>query len=137
MENSNENSKGISYGTKQRHGCVTAWLLMMIIFNSLGVVYNFFANKMIANNLPNNPPPFMFYLLGTIGIANVFFAIQMMQWKKYAFWGFAITACGTLVINLVIGLNIVQALGGIIGIMILYGVFQIKKDNITAWENLE
>jgi hypothetical protein len=92
---------------------------------------------MFVKNLPNNPPAFMLYLLGIIGIANVFFAIQIMQWKKYAFWGFAITACGTLIINLSIGLSIGQTLVGLVGIILLYGVLQIKKDNVTAWENLE
>jgi hypothetical protein len=133
METFNENP----VVSKQRHGCVTAWLIMMIIFNSLTAALYLFANEMFVENLPNNPPASMFYLLGVIGFANVFFAIQMMQWKKYAFWGFAITAFGTFSINLSIGLNILQALGGLVGIVILYAVFQIKRDNISAWENLE
>jgi len=106
MENLNEPSTEISLGIKQRHGCVTAWLILMIFFNSLVAVLYFFANEMLVENLPNNPPAIMLYLLGIIGIANVFFAIQMMQWKKYAFWGFAITAVVSLNINLSFGLSL-------------------------------
>jgi hypothetical protein len=36
-----------------------------------------------------------------------------------------------------IGVGIVQSMFGLVGIVILYGILQIKKDSKTAWENLE
>ena len=53
------------------------------------------------------------------------------------FMRFLLTSIGALAINLSIGLGIGQSLLGLVGIAILYGVLQIKKDNIPAWNNLE
>ncbi len=109
----------------------------MIITNSLTAVIYLFANSIITNNLPGDVPTSMIILLGIIGLANTIFAIMLFQWKKLGFWGFVITSIGAFIINLIIGLGIGQSLFGLIGIAILYGVLQIKKDNITAWSSLE
>jgi hypothetical protein len=123
--------------TKQRHGCVTAWLVLMIIANSLTAMAYFFASEMITKNLSMDVSNSMIILLGIICIANVIFSVMLFQWKKLGFWGFIITSIGALIINLSIGLGITQSLFGLVGIAILYGVLQIKKDNIPAWDNLE
>jgi len=133
MDTINENQNV----TKQRHGCVTAWLVLMIIANSLTAITYLFASEMITKNLSIDVSNSMIILLGILGIANVVFSIMLFQWKKLGFWGFIITSLGALIINLSIGLGIVQSLFGLVGIAILYGVLQIKKDNIPAWENLE
>jgi hypothetical protein len=133
MDTINENQNV----TKQRHGCVTAWLVLMIIANSLTAIIYLFASEMITKNLSMDISNSMIMLLGILGIANVVFSIMLFQWKKLGFWGFIITSIGALIVNLSIGLGIVQSLFGLAGIAILYGVLQIKKDNIPAWENLE
>ena len=50
--------------------------------------------------------------------------------------GISCTSIAALVVNLSIGLGIVQSLFGLVGIAVLYGVLQIKKDNVSAWTNL-
>lgn len=121
---------------KQRHGCVTAWLVLMIIVNSLLAIYYLFASDMVTNNLLGNVSTTMIILLGVIGIGNVISSVLLFQWKKIGFWGFTITSVCALIINLSIGLDIGQSLFGLVGIAILYGVLQIKKENVTTWENL-
>jgi hypothetical protein len=133
METNNENS----YVAKQRHGCVTAWLIVMIIINSLFAIIYLFASDMITKYLPGNVSTRMIILLGIIGIGNVVFSVLLIQWKKIGFWGFIITSVAALIINLSIGLGIGQSVFGLVGIAVLYGVLQIKKDNIPAWDNLE
>jgi len=133
MEQINENQNV----TKQRHGCVTAWLVLMIIANSLTAIIYLFANEIITDNLPGNVSTSLIVLSGIIGIANIVFSVMLFQWKKLGFFGFILTGIGSLIINLSIGLGIRQSLFGLFGIAILYRVLQIKKDNITAWENLE
>ena len=133
METIDENSNA----PKQRHGCVTAWLVLMIIANSLTAILYLFASDMITKNLPGNVSTAMIILLGVIGIGNVIFSVFLFQWKKIGFWGFTITSVGALIINLSIGLGIGQSLFGLVGIAILYGVLQIKKENVTTWKNLE
>jgi hypothetical protein len=132
METTTENSKV----TKQRHGCVTAWLILMIIVNSATAILYLFASEIITKNLPVDISTPMIISLGIIGIANVIFAVLLFQWKKLGFWGFTMTSIGALVINLTIGLGIGQSLFGLVGIAILYGILQIKQDNVTGWENL-
>lgn len=133
METIDENSNAL----KQRHGCVTAWLVLMIIANSLLAILYFFASDMIVKNLPGNVSTQMIILLGVIGIGNVIFSVLLLKWKKMGFWGFTITSVVTLIINLSIGLGIGQSLFGLVGIAILYGVLQIKKEHVTTWDNLE
>ena len=133
MESINENSSA----AKQRHGCVTAWLIIMIIVNSLTAIIYLFASELIAKKLPGDVSTPMIILLGILGLINVGFSILLFQWKKIGFWGFTITSIGVLIINLSIGLGIGQSLFGLVGIAFLYGVLQIKKNDVTTWENLE
>lgn len=123
--------------TKQRHGCVTAWLIFMIIANSLTAIAYLFMGETISQNLPNPIPQPMMIALAIIGIANLIFSIMLFQWKKWAFWAFALTSLITLGINLSIGTGIGASLLGLSGAAILYGILQIKKDGITTWESLE
>lgn len=74
----NENSNV----AKQRHGCVTAWLILMIICNSLIAIIYLFASDLFTNNLSGNVSTSMIILLGIIGIGNVVFSVLLFQWKK-------------------------------------------------------
>ena len=132
-----ENSDGNANVSGQRHGCVTAWLIFMIIINSLIAVIYLFASSFISNNSPIHISRTMIILLGVFCVINVAFAVMLLQWKKIAFWGFAGTGVVALIINLSIGMGIGQSLGGLIGVAILYGVLQIKKNGVTTWKNLE
>ena len=123
--------------TKQRHGCVTAWLILMIIVNSLVAVLYLFFGGFVAQNFPGDVSMTILILLGILGIGNVVFSIMLFQWKKLGFWGFVATSLGALIINLSIGLGIGQSVSGLIGIAVLYGVLQITKDGVKAWDVLE
>ena len=123
--------------TKKRHGCVTAWLIVMIIANAMTAVTYLFLGETVAQSLPTAIPGPMMIALAIIGIANLIFAIMLFQWKKWAFWAFAGTSLITLVINISIGLGISTSIFGLAGIAILYGILQIKQDGVTAWDNLE
>lgn len=133
MDTNNENQNV----AKQRHGCVTAWLVLMIIANSLTAIVYLFASDIITKNLSMDVSNSMIILLGILGIGNIVFSVMLFQWKKLGFFGFIITSIGALIVNLSIGLGIAQSLFGLVGIAILYAVLQIKKDNISAWQNLE
>jgi len=133
METTNENPKV----SKQRHGCVTAWLILMIVANSLTAGLYLFAKEMVTKSLPGDVSTPLIILLGILAIGNVIFSVMLFQWKKLGFWGFVVTGVGAIIINISIGLGIGQSLFGLAGVAILYGVLQIKQGNITAWENLE
>jgi hypothetical protein len=121
---------------KQRHGCLTAWLILMIVVNSLAALVYIFASGVIKHGLPN-APAWAFPALAVLGIiANVVFAIALFQWKKWGFLGFVGTSILAFVINLILGLNIVQVLFGLLGVLVLYGVLQIGEDK-KGWTQLE
>ena len=131
MENLNDNN------SKQRHGCVTAWLTLMIIANSITAITCLFAEDLILQSLPITISKSTLIVLALIGVANVIFAILLFKWSKIGFWGFLLSTLGSLIINLNIGLDVGQSMLGLAGFALLYGVLQIKKDNVSAWKNLE
>jgi len=133
MDNLNKTTSN----TKQRHGCVTAWLIFMIIINSLIALLYLFAGDLIGQSLPGGISKSMQILLAILGVGNVISSILLLKWMKIGFWGFVVTSIAAVFVNMSIGLGIAQSLLGLIGIAVLYGVFQIKKDDVTAWTNLE
>lgn len=120
---------------KQRHGCLTAWLVLMIIVNALAALLYLFGSAVIRQNLPNEPA-WTFPVLAVGCIINIVFSIALFQWKKWGFFGFIATSIVAFVVNLAVGLNIIQALLGLLGIAILYGVLQIGKEK-KGWDQLE
>ena len=120
---------------KQRHGCLTAWLILMIIANSLTALIYLFASGLIMRNLPH-APAWTAPMLAVIGMANVVFSIALFQWKRWGFFGFLATGILTFVINLMIGLGIVQSVLGLLGIVLLYAVLQIGGEK-KGWTQLE
>ncbi|WP_298416706.1 hypothetical protein [uncultured Kordia sp.] len=122
---------------KERHGCVTTWLIFMIIANSITAILYLFAGDMISQNFPGEISTTTIILLGIMGIINIVFAILLLNWNKIGFWGFLVVSIAGLFINLSLGLGIGQSLLGLIGIIVLFGVLQIKKDNVSAWDNLD
>lgn len=117
--------------TKKRHGCVTAYLIFMIVANSLTALYYLLSGNDLG--IPNN----LLMLLIILSFANGFFAVLLFQWKILGFWGFIISSIGALIININLGLGIGQSLIGLVGIAVLFAVLQIEKDHISAWKNLE
>ncbi|MFT4661649.1 MAG: hypothetical protein ACI8XB_001929 [Patiriisocius sp.] len=123
--------------SKQRHGCVTACLILMIVANSLAAISYLFAGDLVSQNFPGGISSSLLILLAIMGIGNVIFSVLLYNWKKIGFWGFLLTSLVALVINLSLGLGIAQSIFGLAGIAILYGVLQIKQENATAWDNLD
>jgi hypothetical protein len=121
---------------KQRHGCVTAWLALMILINSLtSLLYLFFGDKVME--MAPQVSQSLLMLLAFLTLSNVFFAVMLLRWKKLGFWGFAITSAAAFILNLMIGMGILQSVLGMTGLLILYAILQIKQNDTSTWENLE
>ena len=121
---------------KERHGCVSAWLILIITVNSITILMNIFAPNLIAKSL-HNPSQLIMILYSIVAVINILCAAMILKWKKWAFFGFIITGLIGAGLNLYVGSGIFVSFIGLVGIPILYGILQIKKDNITAWNNLE
>lgn len=121
---------------KKRHGCLTAYLVVMIIVNAAVAAMYLFASEAISAGLPGMPS-WTFPVLILMSLLNVVFAVFLFQWKKWAFWGFVGTSVIALFVNLAIGLSISQSVGGLIGIAVLYAVLQIGDESTKGWNQLD
>ena len=123
--------------TKQRHGCLTAWLILMMIGNAATALLYLLAEP---KQLPSSPIELnrtTMVLLCLLSIINLSFAVGLWYWKKWAFFGFTLTAVLMFFTNLNMGIDIASAALGLIGIVFLYLVLQIKHNGISGWDNLE
>jgi len=121
--------------TKSRHGCLTAWLVVMIVANSLAALTYLLASEAIRRELPSLPE-WAFPVLIVFSVFNLVCAVALFKWKKWGFWGFCVSSVVALGVNLSVGFGIVTALSGLVGIALLYGVLQIGKEN-KGWPQLE
>jgi hypothetical protein len=116
---------------KHRHGCLAAYLVFMIVANSVtALTYVLLSFKDI------HMPRWAFPVLTVGGIFNVVCAIALFRWKKWGFWGLAASAVTIFFINLSLGLGTGRALLGFLGLPILYGVLHIGKEG-KGWSQLD
>ena len=120
---------------KQRHGCLTAWLILMIAANGLTAIVTPLMISQIQRATPNFPA-WGAFVIPVLAILNVVFALAIFKWKKWGFFGFCVTALLTFCFNIYAGLGVGQAVFGLVGIAVLYGVLQIGGEN-KGWTQLE
>jgi hypothetical protein len=111
------------------------WLVLMILANAATAVATPLMAPQIARATPGFPI-WVAYVIPVLAIANVIFAIGLFKWKMWGFYGFLVTSLITLCLNLYAGVNPLQAVLGLIGIAVLYGVLQIGGDK-KGWTQLE
>jgi hypothetical protein len=121
---------------KQRHGCVTAWLTLMIALNSFISFIYLFSGDDVIESMPGVSTG-MLMLLAFLSLSNVFFAVMLLRWKKMGFWGFVITSVAMFILNLLVGAGILQSVLGLTGVFILYAILQIKNKDVSTWSELE
>src|SRR5213078_242335 len=108
------------YG-KRRHGCLTAWLVFMLVANAaVGLLY-LLAHSAVAASLSSSRA-WAIPVDGLLAVANVVY-------------GVAGTSVVAAVVNIAIGLNALQVLVGLLAPAVLYGVLQIGGDS-RAWTQL-
>jgi len=122
---------------KQRHGCVTAWLIFMIVANSLASLVYLIAGVNIIVTVDRDVRPIIIGVLVLSSLLNVYFASLLLQWKKSGFVGIAIMSVLIFFVNLAIKMGPGRAILGLVGILILYGILQIEKDGVSAWDNMD
>lgn len=120
---------------KQRHGCLTAWLVLVIIANALVALLYVAGGGVVAASLPS-ARGWLVPVLAVLALANVAFAIALFLWRRWGFYGFVASSLVGLVVNLAAGINPAQAVFGLVGVAILYGVLQIGSAN-KGWPQLE
>ncbi len=104
--------------TKSRGGLLTAWLVLMVISNSISAVAYLFFNDVLQAVVPDLPVSLL-YGYGLLSVINLFCTYFLFRWKKWAFYAYCAVAGIGFILN-VIFLDIVSALLGLLGPLILY-----------------
>lgn len=136
---------------KRRHAIVTAWLVLMIAYNFLTFL-GFHVIRLLSfvikiirqeNSIEYLSRNFdiQMGLLGLVSTCKlVFLIILLHQSKKWAFWAYLATGIVTIIINLDLINNGVE-FGifsiGLVSAVLLFGILQIKKEGVSAWEQLK
>ena len=111
---------------KKRHGCVTAWFILMLIGSTLGLLINFAVGFYYPHNI------FILLSVGQLGCI-----ISMFNWKRAGFWYYAIICIIAAFINMSVGVEIAAIIGGLLSPVILYGILQIEDGGRTSWDQLD
>lgn len=120
---------------KQRHGCVTFWLWLVLIVNA-GFMLQYLVS--VFNPNPLLPNRSISLLLALLCACNVFAALLLMRWNKTGFYLFIVSSVVSLVVNiLLLDVHPVQSVSSLLGIVIWWGVLQIRRDSISAWSQME
>jgi len=120
--------------SRVRHGCLTTFLVLMIIANAGTVLTYTFGSALVRQTNPNMPS----WALGVLtlgGLLNLVFAIALLKWKKFAFFGFVGTSVVVAFVNLASGLSIGSVILGLAGIGVLYWVLRMGTPD--GWSQLE
>jgi hypothetical protein len=120
---------------KERHGCLTAWLILVILGNAFVAVVTPLAVIPFRQTRPEFPT-WVVWPLALLAVLNVFYAIALFRWQKWGFYGLCFTAVLACALNLAAGTGIPLALLGLAGVVILYGVLQLGGAN-KAWTQLQ
>ena len=120
---------------KERHGCLTVYLGVLILANILTTAVYIFNGDAILAQLPS-APSWALPILIVGGVVGVVCGIALFMWKKWGFYGFIALSVIIFIVNLMIGIDIVTAASGLLGVAILYGVLQIGERN-KGWPQLE
>lgn len=113
---------------KSRHGCATAFLYFMVIANSLVAVN-------IVVFLVRARVPVAAHWRVVLVVLNVLFLVALLRWKRWGFYGIAVTVSLAAAINF-LSEGLREALLGLVGLAVLYGVLQIGGKRST-WSQLE
>jgi hypothetical protein len=107
----------------------------MIIASAASALIYLLGRELVLQALPN-APGWAFPVLIVFSLFNLVCAVALFKWKKWGFWGCCVSSIVALVVNLSVGLGIGQSLAGLVGVLVLYGVLNIGKEN-KGWPQLE
>ena len=120
--------------TKKRHGCLAAWLTVIIVFNIIFAVL-YLAGAGVSESSKGSPAwaiPVLILLL----ILETICALALFSWKKWGFWGFCAINLIGLIVDIGLGINMVwPSIAVFVSMAILFGVLNIGQDD-KGWTQL-
>jgi hypothetical protein len=107
----------------------------MMVVGVLGAAVYFFAGNFVAQGNPEITP----YLRPLFGVVNLLItaaAYALWKWKKWGFWLFVGIALFGATFNTYLTRSIITFLMAPIGMLIMYGILHIGKEN-QGWKQLD
>jgi phosphatidylglycerophosphate synthase len=125
-------------GEKSRHGCLAAYLILLMASTLLGSVsYLLMSEQTLVLNDPELPVSVRRPLMVLLNVLMALCAFAIWRWKKWGFWGFiAVGLSG----GLLRAYFSPDHRGGLVfvvaGSLLLYGVLRIGKER-QGWKQLD
>ena len=120
---------------KKRHGCLTAYLIFMIAVCTLGAAVYFLAGSFVEQGNPEIPAGFR-PVFGIINLLMGGCAVALWRWKKWGFWAFVVIGILGGILNTWLSRSIIPMIMMPIGILIMYAILLIGRDN-QGWRQLD
>lgn len=119
--------------SKPNFGCLSAWLTVLIF------IYSFLtASYFLSDDIMSPVPDSVMTILGVLSILNLICVIFLFWWEKLGFWGLVVVETIDIILVLIFfETDLIFLSAKAAPILILYGLFQIKKDGIKLWEYLD
>ena len=116
----NNASIGTPAGAPQRHGCLTAILIVFGILSFLAAIVNLAMHNQIAGKLPNAPAwtPNAVLAMGLLGLAGVGGLVALWFWKRWGLFLYLAVGITVFVLNVKI-VGIAPAVIGLVGIALV------------------
>ena len=114
---------------RKRGGCLTAWLILMMVFNPLVTIYYLVSGSAIQNSMPAYPSwgiPVMIVLT----LVNLACAIALWGWRKWGLYGLIASSLVAFLIN-VFTLGFAASVSGLVGIVIMIALVR------PVWKQME
>ncbi|MFW0859262.1 MAG: hypothetical protein AAGB97_03645 [Dehalococcoidia bacterium] len=125
---------------KQRHGCLTAWLVLLIIggaLSLLGTALGYLVDPQLMREALPDAPGWTLPAMAVLSLLGLVFAIALFAWKKWAFWGYVLSSIAGVIVSVSMGVPVWQWLLGLAGVVVLYAVLQIGGKEKKGWSQLE
>jgi hypothetical protein len=121
---------------KKRHGCLTVWIILIIILNAFGLIVDIAlrgTTSFLGTEL--NIPAWNTVTSILTSLFAIVFAVYLLKWKRWAFWGLVAVQTVSVILG-IIGGNYFSIIGGVIAVGILFALLNIGGAN-KAWPQLE
>lgn len=117
-----------------RHLFITIWLWFWTVINVLITVVYFLH---LFFSIGTSEPLALRLLWLAISIAVVAGYVMLLKWNKSGYYVLGGVAVVNVIISLLVNGPTVAAFTPVVGILVLYGILQIKKDGVEYWEAME
>ena len=101
---------------------------------SLGLFYNI---NSIVQRFKYIKSENLLLIVASIQILNVLFLFMLLKWFKLGFWGLLLTSTLLFIIQIMNTKNILTPIITVIVMLIMYGLLNLKKRNVSGWDNLD